>query len=105
MARFSFIAYSNAVAGREAEFNDWYDKVHLKEVSAIPGVKSARRLKLLDTQVDEAARKHRYAAIYEIEADDFKDFLNEMLARSKDGRLQRSTALAPDALPVFWQVL
>jgi len=56
-------------------------------------------------QVDEAAKKHQYAAVYEIEADDIRTFLAEMMARSADGRLQRSTALAPDALPMFWQIM
>jgi hypothetical protein len=105
MARFNFVIYSNPAPGREAEYNDWYDNIHLKEVGAIPGVKSARRMKLSEQQLFDAARKYRYAAIYEIEAADIKDFIGEMAARSKDGRLQQSGAIDRDALPVFWQVL
>jgi hypothetical protein len=105
MARYNFVTFSNSAPGREAEFNEWYDKVHLKEVLAIPGVVAARRFKLAGIQIDEAAKKHQYLAIYEIEVDDLRTFLADMMARSADGRLQRSTALAPDALPMFWQAM
>ena len=105
MARFNFFAFSNAAPGRDAEYSDWYDKVHIKELQAIPGVVSARRFKLASTQVSEAAKKHQYATVYEIEADDIRTFLADMIARSADGRLQRTTSSAPDSLLMFWEAL
>ena len=32
----------------EDEYNEWYDSVHLPDVLAVPGVRSARRFKLAD---------------------------------------------------------
>ena len=43
MRTFTFVALTNAVAGREQEFNDWYDHQHVKDVLAIPGFLTAQR--------------------------------------------------------------
>ena len=59
-------------ADREAEYNNWYDNVHLHDLVAVEGVVSASRYQVSDTQlVPEAAPDGPpYLAIYEIEADD-----------------------------------
>ena len=57
------VVETNAVPGRDAEFNSWYQEIHLPEVLAAPGFKSARRYR----RVDEGGA-HTYLAIYEITA-------------------------------------
>jgi hypothetical protein len=44
--KYTLVVLTNAVEGKEAEFNEWYSKTHLKDVIAIPGFKSAQRFKI-----------------------------------------------------------
>ena len=69
MARFVFVVFSNPIEGREEEYNDWYDTVHLYDVARVPGVISARRLRFNDIVSPDIAR-YRYLALYEWEAED-----------------------------------
>lgn len=105
MARFSFVVYSNPVEGREQEYNDWYSNEHLKDLLKIPGVIAARRFKLSGTQIHDGAKPYRYLAIYDIEAEDVPSFLKQMMARTASGEINRSTAMANDIHPVFWEAL
>ena len=85
-----FLALSNPVSDAvEDDFNQWYDDVHVKEVLAIPGVKSARRFKLADAQVmpgDEAMGR-RYLAVYEVEVDDWQGFADAQMQAFAEGRI------------------
>jgi len=49
--------------GAEADFNRWYNGVHLPEVLACPGFVSATRFECTDGQP-------RYLAIYELESEE-----------------------------------
>ena len=59
-------------ADREAEYNDWYDNVHLHDLVAVEGVASASRYRVSNSQLlpDAAPDGPPYLAVYEIEADD-----------------------------------
>jgi len=48
---------------REAEFNAWYDNVHLLEVCRAPGVKGASRYQISEPAEDSP----KYLTIYEME--------------------------------------
>ncbi len=86
----------------EAEYNEWYDTVHLADVCAIPGVTGAKRYKLSDANpLGNAEGALPYIAIYEIESDDLTATLNELPARSMDGRMQMSDVLGMDPMPVL----
>lgn len=84
MAKYLMMAFTNPVAGKDAEFNAWYDKHHLPEVLQVPGVKSGRRYNLADTQVPGGAKPlpGQYLAIYEIETDDLNAFYQGMFAQA-----------------------
>ena len=64
------IVHSNPVEGREDEYNEWYDKVHLSDVLKVPGFVAARRYRAAGTPADGNAPAHRYIAIYELRTDD-----------------------------------
>jgi hypothetical protein len=53
---------------RDAEFNRWYDTVHVPDVLSSPDHKSATRYVI----EDRVKGKGKYLAIYEIETDDIK---------------------------------
>jgi hypothetical protein len=79
---------------REDEYNQWYRHTHLPEIRAVPGFTAARRY-----QVHNGA-DHSYLAIYEIDADDLTDPVEELRARSASGQLHTSDALQLDPPPV-----
>ncbi len=71
--KFIQIVFSNPLDGKDDEFNDWYDNVHIPDLLSIPGMLSAQRYNLKDAQIYHAegstAPAHRYAVIYEMEGD------------------------------------
>ena len=82
-----WIVQTAPVEGREDEYNDWYDHVHLADVAAIPGVESARRFEVLD-----GSGKPSYFAIYELSCPP-EEVSAAMAAGVKDGSMQLSDAL------------
>ena len=79
MASYKLVVFSDAVEGREEEYNDWYTNTHLDDVVAVPGFVSAQRYKLRTIVMGEF--KHRYMAIYNIESDDPDKVIEEMMCR------------------------
>ena len=100
MARYKLVALSNAVEGRDEEFNHWYDTQHLPDVMAVPGFMSAERLTVLGDG------PHRYLAIYEIETDDIAAVLAEFGKRPGTELMPLSDALDISTAQIgFWQPL
>jgi hypothetical protein len=91
MAKFKLVVMTDAKAGREDEYNDWYTNQHLGDIVAIPGFRSAQRFKLKDAVGFE--HRNRYLAIYEIESDDPQAVLAEMFARRGTPAMVESEAL------------
>ncbi len=88
------VVLTEPVAGREAEFNQYYEHVHLEEVLATTGWTSAQRFTLGAQQ--GMACPLPYLAIYEAEADSAQavlDGLNATRARRvQSDALNRKTA-------------
>jgi len=59
--------FSNPVEGREDEYNDWYDDVHMREVLEVDGFVACQRF-AVDPGTEGAPA--RYLAVYEIDAAD-----------------------------------
>lgn len=55
------VLWVTVAADDEEEFNRWYDEEHIPELLAIPGFRSARRLRNSD-------EPHNYLTIYELES-------------------------------------
>lgn len=89
-----WIVLTNAVEGKEAEFNAWYDDQHIHDVVAIPGFVSGQRYTL-------AAAPWDYLAIYEIELARATESLAEARARAGGPKMPNPGYLAPGliALP------
>jgi hypothetical protein len=47
-----FVIPANFVAGMEAEYHDWYDNVHIPEVTRVPGFVAMKRGRLADVQLE-----------------------------------------------------
>ncbi|WP_436791568.1 hypothetical protein [Yinghuangia sp. YIM S10712] len=66
-----YLVFSNPVEGKDREFNEWYDTVHVRDVLAVPGMVSAQRYDLKDTEMYRLAGggAHRYLVVYEMDGD------------------------------------
>lgn len=90
------IVFTQPAAGQEAEYNRWYDEVHLGDVLEVDGFVAAQRFALADAQIGDVADKApgRYLAIYEIEADSLEAALEKLNAGSDT--MELSDALDTD---------
>lgn len=61
-----FMVVSNCPPEREAEFNRWYDGIHVPDILQMPGFVSAKRYRLAGNPGDGQGK---YLAIYEIQGD------------------------------------
>ena len=88
------VVLTEPTAGRETEFNDYYEKLHLNEVLATTDWRSAQRFKLAAEQ--GMACPLPYLAVYEVEADDASSVLTNLNAgrpqRVQSEALNRKTA-------------
>jgi len=93
------LVFTNAVDGRDDEFNQWYDEVHLVEVLALTEFVDATRHKLADAQMFPD-QSHAYLAIYEYKGD-----AADALAALSDGAatMNMSDSLAGDAKLVLFE--
>ena len=93
---YTLIVHTSPADGREDEYNAWYDDVHLAEFSALPGVISGRRFKVVSPDPDA---KPVYAAIYETSADPRQVFasMNEAI---KNGTMHMSDAIDQSSVVV-----
>ena len=85
------VSTAPAGAERDQEYNDWYTNRHLADVVTVPGFVSAQRFKLADPM--GFPHDHRYLAIYEVESDDPKAVMDEMMRRSGTPAMVLSEAL------------
>jgi hypothetical protein len=91
MPRYRMLVLSRPLPGREAEYNDWYQNVHLGQVLAFEGFESAQRLRLARSMA--GGEPHPYGAIYQIDTDDLAGLLQQVQASAGSERLQISEAL------------
>lgn len=98
MPKYNLIALTNALEGRENEFNDWYTNVHLADVLKLPGVMAAQRFRMSGTQHRPGPFDYGYMAVYEIEIDDVQTTLNELKAVSGTDKMPLSPALDPQRM-------
>jgi hypothetical protein len=91
MANYKLVVLSNPVAGRDAEYNDWYNTIHLQDVTAVPGYRSAQRFKLTHPMGFE--HQWQYLALYEVETDDPDAAIQNLLSRQNTELMHISEAL------------
>ena len=68
MAKYNFVVLTNPTQGKEAEYNDWYNNIHIPDVLNVKGMVGAQRFRLADQQMG-GKPQHSYLALYEIETD------------------------------------
>jgi hypothetical protein len=101
-----FMVFSNPVEGKEPEFNQWYEAVHVPQLLATPGFVSAQRFDVHERAADREAGlpppAHRYVAIYEIEGD-IDATMAAVGEAMLDGRLDMGDSLDRSTAAIsFW---
>ena len=81
--------------GRDAEFNDWYNDIHLVDVLKVAGFTAAARYK----KVGDDDATPPYLAIYEVEADDLQGAVGALGAAVQSGDVRMSDVIALDPPP------
>jgi hypothetical protein len=92
------LVQTNALPGQEAEFNEWYDNVHLHDILRVPGIVTAQRFRLSPVRrggnYSTMARPFEYLALYELDGDT-NDVLDRIEAARAAGKIPWSAALDP----------
>ena len=72
---------------KEAEYNDWYNDIHLPDVLETPGFVGATRYENTDAGEGQA----KFIALYEVETDDLEAFMKangeNMAKKTEAGRM------------------
>jgi hypothetical protein len=90
-----------AVEGREQEFNDWYQDLHLQQLVAIDGVTSAQRYKACRILTEGVSQP--YLAVYELETDDVDQVLSTMVAKAGTEDMVLSDAMDPSTRVIIYE--
>jgi hypothetical protein len=102
MSRYKLVVMSNPVAGREAEYDDWYQNSHLQQMIDVPGVVSAQRYR--PAEILSVREPVKFLTIYEVETNDIKAFLQELLGRARAGKVTSSDTMQADSVyGVFYE--
>jgi hypothetical protein len=102
MPKYTFVVLTNPVAGKEAEFNDWYNGQHIPDVLNVPGFVCAQRFRLADSQFGgKGSTTHKYLALYEIETDDLAGTLKELRARGGTAEIVPTETLDTGSVATF----
>jgi hypothetical protein len=100
MAKFVMVVQSSAKDGRDADYNAWYDEIHMADILAIPGVISGRRFEATPVMMGPPGQP--YLSIFEIEADDPAVVMGEMGRRAMAGEIRQSDALDAEASALWF---
>lgn len=101
MAKYTFVVFTNPVAGKEDEFNAWYNNHHVPDVLNVPGFVSGQRFCLADTQFSREERPRKYLALYEIETNDIEGTLKELRKRGGTADIVPSDAIDMQNVSTF----
>ncbi len=92
MAKALMVAYSSAVPGEDAAYDEWYETTHVPDVrAAIPSVTAVSRYKLVDLQGGRQAT--RYLAVYELGDADVATAARQLGEAGAAGRLRRTDTM------------
>jgi len=91
MPKYVMVVLSNPTAGKEEEYNRWYDETHLPQVLTVPGFVAAQRFRCVQGMGRPVPAQ--YLALYEVETDAPSAALADLSAFVADGRIAMSDAI------------
>lgn len=81
MAAYNFVVFTKPVAGRDDEFNAWYNGTHLPDMLKLAGFTEGQRFKILRGVPPLEAPSWEYFALYSIETDDIGAVMKSLKAK------------------------
>ncbi len=87
-----YVASHPASPEREAEFNTWYEKVHIPEVCALPGFVGVRRYAPVKPG-------DPYVSLYDIEGEDLNEVVGGLFKTAAKGGFAMSDSMRMDPRP------
>ena len=90
MTSCKLIALTTPIAGREQDYHDWYNNVHLPELVNGLGLQGAQRFELVAKMM--GSDTNQFMAIYDVETDDPEGFMAKMGAFAQSGGMTPGTA-------------
>lgn len=101
--KYKMVVFSNAVEGRDKDFNDWYQNTHLKQIVSIKSFARAQRFRFHSNIIPGAADPARYMAIYDIETDDIGAALAAMGELAASGRMPLPDSMAQPIIGAVYE--
>ena len=95
-----YLVFSNPAAGKEAEFNSFYDR-HVGQIMKLPGFVSAQRFVLSPRGPNDPHFK--YLNVYELKGREPGPVIAQMAPANRDGRLEKTPKdLFPEVTSSIW---
>jgi hypothetical protein len=93
MPAFKYVVLTNAVPGREPDFDHWCDTQHIGDVLKIPGIVGATRYQAAAHQSGSGEAVLRYMTVYDIESNDLLGVIAELARRAGTSAMPISDSL------------
>jgi hypothetical protein len=90
---YKYVVLTNALPGRETDFDNWCDKQHIGDVLKIPGIVGATRFRATLDQSGPGQTVRRYMTVYDIESNDLPGVIAELAARAGTAAMPISDSL------------
>jgi hypothetical protein len=92
--------------GRDEEFNEWYDRVHVPDVLAVDGFVAVTRYRVAATQArGTPSPGYRYLAVYEIDTDDLAEALASLMRAGKSMMFTEALDLSTASAVAYDEIL
>jgi hypothetical protein len=101
MSAYVLMAFTNALAGKEDEYNHWFEDVHIPEILAVDGFRSVQRMQLSALQRTAGPHPYKYAALYSIETHDLAATLQALGEAVQKGTKTDASDMTRRALWVY----
>jgi hypothetical protein len=101
--KYKMVVFTNAVEGKDKEFNDWYQNTHLKQIVSIKSFAQAQRFRFQTSIIPGAPDPARYMAIYDIETDDINAALGAMGELAASGRMPLPDSMVPPTIGAVYE--
>lgn len=102
MTRQYVLVISDCKPGREAEYNDYYDKRHIPDILAHqPEVVSAQRFGVSPHFAPDGVPAWRFSTLYTVETDDMDGYLQRSTELMRSGKIPPSDTAIPSTAAVF----
>jgi hypothetical protein len=101
--KYKMVVFTNAVEGKDKEYNDWYQNTHLKQIVSIKSFVQAQRFRFNTNIVPGAPNPARYMAIYDIETDDINAALGAMGELAASGRMPLPDSMTPPTIGAVYE--